>query len=75
MIKTYIIPQLNAIRIDSEISLRLSSDPESLVYEPGSGTAGAGGGDSNGNGNGNESSNWERTGFGSSGFNNTDIWK
>ena len=58
MIKTYIIPQLSEIRIDHEISLRLSSDPENLVYEPGSGGAGLGG-----EGNGSGESGWDRTSF------------
>ena len=47
MIKSYIIPQLSAIQIDSEISLRLTTileDPESnLVLEPGTGGGGLGG--------------------------------
>ena len=72
MIKLYIIPRLSVMKIDSEISLRLSSDPENLVYEPGSGGAGQGG-----QGNGSGETGWNRTSFSSSGFNdfsNNDIW-
>ena len=73
MIELYIAPQLSEIRIDHEISLRLSSDPENLVYEPGNGGAGLGG-----EGNGSGESGWNRTSFGSSGFNdfqNNNIWR
>ena len=62
MIKTYITPQLSAINIDSEISLRLTTapDPDSgVVLEPGSGGAGLGG-ENNGSGE----TTWERTGVG-----------
>ena len=72
MIQLYIAPQLSEIRIDHEISLRLSSDPENLVYEPGNGGAGQGG-----QGNGSGETGWNRTSFSSSGFNdfsNNDIW-
>ena len=63
MIKSYIIPQLNAIQIDSEISLRLTTVPDDpdtdLVLEPGTGGGGLGG-VSNGSGE----DGWERTGLG-----------
>jgi hypothetical protein len=55
MIKTYIIPQLYEIKIDNEISLRLATNSNDLVLEPGSGEAGLGG-ETNGSGE----TNWER---------------
>ena len=62
MTKTYILPQLSAIKIDREVSLRLTTliENEEKVLEPGSGGAGLGG-----EGNGSGESGWERTGLGS----------
>ena len=53
MMKAYIIPQLSAIKIDNEVSLRLSSD---LPTEPGSDPLG---GKSNGT-----NSEWDRVSLG-----------
>ena len=64
MIKTYIIPQLSAIKIDREISLRLATvfdDSEMLVLEPGDGSAGM-----DGEGNGSGEGGWSRVGLGGS---------
>ena len=69
MIKTYIIPQLSEIKIDSEISLRLTTAPD-VVLEPGSGGAGLGG-ESNGSGE----TGWERTGSNNNGPFDSGIWK
>ena len=72
MIKTYIIPQLSEIKIDTEISLRLATG-EDLVLEPGDGSAGLGG-----EGNNSGESGWDRTSFNSPDYNefqNTEIWK
>ena len=62
MIKTYIIPQLSAIKIDNEISLRLTTAPDpspsgTEVLEPGNGSAGLGG-----QGNGSNEGGWNRAG-------------
>ena len=53
MIKTYIIPQLSEIKIDNEISLRLTTGE---VLEPGDGSAGL-----DGEGNGSGETGWTRT--------------
>ena len=64
MKKTYITPQLSAIQIDSEISLRLTTVPDDpdtdLVLEPGNGGAGLGG-----EGNDSNEGGWDRTGMNS----------
>ena len=75
MIKSYIIPQLNAIQIDSEISLRLTTileDPGSnLVLEPGTGGGGLGG-----QSNGSNESGWgDRAGSGNPDPFGSGIWK
>jgi len=73
MIKTYIIPQLYEVKIDNEISLRLATNTNDLVLEPGSGDAGLGG-ESNGSGE----TNWERKEtdpLKAGGFQNTEIWQ
>jgi len=43
MKRMYIIPLISVIKIDSEISLRLTSGITDVVKEPGSGAAGMGG--------------------------------
>ena len=73
MIKTYIIPQLYEVKIDNEISLRLATNSDDLVLEPGSGGAGLGG-ESNGSGE----TTWERGGLNAPNvgdFQSTEIWQ
>ena len=56
MKRIYIIPLISVIKIDSEISLRLTSGITDVVKEPGSGAAGMGGETNNSGETG-----WERT--------------
>ena len=65
MIKAYIIPQLNAIKIDNEISLRLTSIPPT---EP-DGGAGLHGEDHGGGETG-----WSRADYHSDDIYGSDIW-
>ena len=73
MIKAYIIPKLSTIKIDNEISLRLTtvSDDNNFVKEPGTGGGGMGG-----EGNGSGETGWERANLGTNKepF-SSDIWK
>jgi hypothetical protein len=68
MMKAYIIPQLSAIKIDSEISLRLTTVDNAIPTEPGSNPGG--GGESNG-GNNND---WNRGSIKNQDF-SSGIWK
>ena len=71
MIKAYITPQLSAIKIDKEISLRLNTVDDTLPLPTEPGLNPGGGGNSNGT-----NTEWNRVGLGPSGDKyGTGIWK